>query len=68
MGSAFGCGAPVAGAGFGGTSAFGGGFFGGGFCGGETGTVTKISGSTLTLRTISGTVTVTTTSIDDLQP
>jgi hypothetical protein len=50
------CGAP-AGAGFGGPS-----FFGGGFCGGETGTVTKISGSTLTLRTLAGTVTVTTTS------
>jgi len=61
-GSGFGCGAPFAGAGFGGPSAFGGGFFGVGFCGGETGTVTKISGSTLTLRTISGTVTVTTTS------
>jgi uncharacterized protein DUF5666 len=58
-GFAFGCGAPLAG-GFGATSAFGGGFFGGGFCG-TTGTVTKISGSTLTLRTISGTVTVTTT-------
>jgi hypothetical protein len=58
----FSCGAPFAGAGFGGPSAFGGGFFGGGPCGGETGTVTKISGSTLTLRTISGTVTVTTTS------
>ena len=51
------CGAPFAGAGFGGPS-----FFGGGFCGGETGTVTKISGSTLTLRTLAGTVTVTTTS------
>jgi len=51
------CGAPFAGAGFGGPS-----FFGGGFCGGETGTVTKISGSTLTLRTIAGTVTVTTSS------
>jgi hypothetical protein len=56
-----GCGVPFAGAGFGGPSAFGGGFFGGGFCGGETGTVTKISGSTLTLRTVAGTVTVTTT-------
>lgn len=32
----------------------------GGFCGGDTGTVTKISGSTLTLRTLAGTVTVTT--------
>jgi hypothetical protein len=51
------CGAPFAGAGFGGPS-----FFGGGFCGGETGTVTKISGSTLTLRTLAGTITVTTTS------
>jgi hypothetical protein len=61
-GFGFSCGAPFAGAGFGGTSAFGGGFFGGGFCGGETGTVTKISGPTLTLRTISGAVTVTTTS------
>jgi hypothetical protein len=61
-GFGFGCGAPLAGAGFGGPSAFGGGFFGGGLCGGETGTVTKVSGSTLTLRTISGTVTVTTTS------
>jgi hypothetical protein len=36
------------------------GFSGGGFCGGETGTVTKISGSTLTLRTLSGSLTVTT--------
>jgi hypothetical protein len=54
-GFGFGCGAPSAGAGFGGPSAFG-----GGFCGGETGTITKISGSTLTLRTLSGTVTVTT--------
>ena len=53
----FECGAPFAGAGFGGPS-----FFGGGFCGGETGTVIKISGSTLTLRTLAGTVTVTTTS------
>jgi hypothetical protein len=61
-GFGFGCGAPFAGAGFGGSSAFGGGFFGGGLCGGETGTVTTISGSTLTLRTFSGTVTVTTTS------
>jgi hypothetical protein len=50
------CGA-FAGAGFGEPS-----FFGGGFCGGETGTVTKISGSTLTLRTLAGTVTVTTSS------
>jgi hypothetical protein len=46
-----------AGAGFGVPS-----FFGGGFCGGETGTVTQISGSTLTLRTLAGTVKVTTTS------
>jgi Domain of unknown function (DUF5666) len=53
----FECGAPFAGAGFGGPS-----FFGGGFCGGETGTVTKVSGSTLTLRTLAGTLTVTTTS------
>jgi len=51
------CGAPFAGAGFGAPS-----FFGGGFCGGETGTVTKISGSTLTLRTLAGSVTVTTSS------
>jgi hypothetical protein len=51
------CGAPFAGAGFGGPS-----FFGRGFCGGETGTITKISGSTLTLRTLAGTVTVTTSS------
>jgi hypothetical protein len=50
------CGA-FTGAGFGGPS-----FFGGGFCGGENGTVTKISGSTLTLRTLAGTVTVTTSS------
>ncbi len=34
----------------------------GGFCGGDTGTVTGISGSTLTLRTFTGTVTVTTSS------
>ena len=51
------CGATFTGAGVGGPS-----FFGGGFCGGETGTVTKISGSTLTLRTLAGTVTVTTSS------
>ena len=51
------CGGAFAGAGFGAPS-----FFGGGPCGGETGTVTKISGSTLTLRTLAGTVTVTTTS------
>jgi hypothetical protein len=56
------CGATFSGAGFGGPSVFGGGFFGEGFCGGETGTVTKISGSTLTLRTLAGTVTVTTSS------
>lgn len=36
--------------------------FSGGFCGGGTGTVTKISGGTLTLRTFSGTLTVTTSS------
>ncbi len=36
--------------------------FAGAFCGGATGTVTKISGSTLTLRTLQGTDTVTTTS------
>src|ERR1700722_11280386 len=41
------CGGAFAGAGFGAPS-----FFGGGLCGGETGTVTKISGSTLTLRTL----------------
>jgi hypothetical protein len=58
-GFGFACGAPSAG--FGGPSAFGSGFFGGS-CGGGTGTVTKISGSTLTLRTISGTLTVTTSS------
>jgi hypothetical protein len=34
----------------------------GGFCGGDTGTVTNIKGSTLTLRTLTGTVTVTTSS------
>ena len=56
-GFSFGCGAPFASAGFGAPS-----FFGGGFCGGETGTVTKISGSTLTLRSLAGTVTVTTSS------
>jgi Domain of unknown function (DUF5666) len=33
-----------------------------GFCGGDTGTVTGISGSTITLRTLAGTVTVTTSS------
>jgi Domain of unknown function (DUF5666) len=48
------CGNPLAG-GFDGPSSFR------GFCGGETGTVTKISASTLTLRTLAGTVTVTTT-------
>lgn len=36
------------------------GFASGGVCGGETGTVTKVSGSTLTLRTLTGTLTVTT--------
>jgi hypothetical protein len=56
-GSGFTCGAPFAGAGFGGPS-----FGGAAFCGGETGTVTKVSGSALTLRTLAGTVTVTTTS------
>jgi hypothetical protein len=56
-GFGFACGGTFAGAGFGGPS-----FFGGRFCGGETGTVTKISGSTLTLRTLAGTVTVTTKS------
>ena len=54
-GFGFACGAPLMGAGFDGPS-----FIGEGFCGGETGTVTKISGSTLTLRTLAGTVTVTT--------
>jgi Domain of unknown function (DUF5666) len=49
-----GCGAPFAGAGLGGPSIFS------GFCGGETGTVTNIRGSTLTLRTLAGAVTVTT--------
>jgi Domain of unknown function (DUF5666) len=57
-GHAFECGAPLAGAGFGAMPPF----FRGGFCGGQTGTVTKISGSTLTLRTLGGTVNVTTTS------
>lgn len=57
-GHEFECGAPFAGAGFGAMPSF----FGGGFCGGQTGTVTRISGSTLTLRTIAGTLTVTTTS------
>ena len=36
--------------------------FAGGGCGGGAGTVTKISGATLTLRTLTGTLTVTTTS------
>jgi hypothetical protein len=36
--------------------------FAGAFCGGATGTVTNISGSTLTVRTLQGTDTVTTTS------
>jgi hypothetical protein len=36
------------------------GSFDGGSCGGDTGTVTGVSGSTLTLRTLAGTVTVTT--------
>jgi hypothetical protein len=48
------CAGLLAGAGFGGPSSFR------GFCGGETGTVVKISASTLTLRTLAGTVTVTT--------
>ncbi len=48
------CASGFAGAGFG--------FAGGGFCGGATGTVTKVSGSTITLRTLAGTVTVTTSS------
>lgn len=52
-----GCDGSLAGAGFGVPS-----FFGGGFCGGEIGTVTQVSGSTLTLRTLAGTVKVTTTS------
>ena len=55
-GFGFACGAPFAGAGFGGPSSLG-----GGFCGGEAGTVTKISGSTLTLRTLAGNFTITTT-------
>jgi hypothetical protein len=53
-GFGFGCGGGFSSAGFG--------FAGSAFCGGDTGTVTKISGSTLTLRTIAGTVTVTTSS------
>lgn len=52
--SRFECGGPLAGAGFGGPSSTR------GFCGGEAGTVIKISGSTLTLRTPAGTITVTT--------
>ena len=56
-GSGAGCNGSFAGAGFGVPS-----FFGRGFCGGETGTVTQVSGSTLTLRTLAGTVKVTTTS------
>ena len=48
------CAGLPAGAGFGGPSSFR------GFCGGKTGTVVKISASTLTLRTLAGTVTVTT--------
>ncbi len=52
-----GCDGLFTGAGFGAPS-----FFGGGLCGGETGTVTQISGSTLTLRTLAGTVKVTTSS------
>jgi hypothetical protein len=43
-----------------GFSSAGFGFASGGVCGGETGTVTKISGSTLTLRTLTGSLTVTT--------
>ncbi len=57
-GHGFECGEGFAGAGFSAVPSF----FGGGFCGGQTGTVTRISGSTLTLRTLAGTVTVTTTS------
>jgi Domain of unknown function (DUF5666) len=57
-GHGFECGPAFAGTGFGAMPSF----FGGGFCGGQTGTVTKISGSTLTLRTLAGTVTVTTSS------
>lgn len=53
---------PRDGSGFSCRGGFDGAAFGGGFCGGETGTVTKISGSTLTLRTLAGTVTVTTSS------
>ncbi len=53
-GFGFPCGSGLSGAGFGSTF--------GGFCGGETGTVTKVSGSTLTLRTLAGTLTVTTSS------
>jgi hypothetical protein len=57
-GHGFECGAAFADGGFGAMPSF----FGGGFCGGQTGTVTRISGSTLTLRTLAGTVTVTTSS------
>ena len=57
------CGGAFTGAGFGAPS-----FFGGGFCGGETGTVTKISGSTLTLRTLAGTRHGDHELVHDLQP
>lgn len=61
-GSGFACGRAFEGGGFDGGGFGGPAFFGGGFCGGATGTVTKISGSTLTLRTLTGTLTVTTSS------
>ena len=53
-GFGFPCGGGFTSAGFGATFS--------GFCGGETGTVTKVSGSTITLRTLAGTLTVTTSS------
>lgn len=53
-GFGFPCGGGFTSAGFGATFS--------GFCGGGTGTVTKVSGSTLTLRTLTGTLTVTTSS------
>jgi hypothetical protein len=61
-GSSFACGGAFGGGGFNGGGFGGPAFFGGGFCGGATGTVTQISGSTITLRTLTGTLTVTTSS------
>jgi hypothetical protein len=53
FGFGFGCGG-------GGFTSAGFGFAGASLCGGDTGTITKISGGTLTLRTLAGSVTVTT--------